>query len=81
LDIIHKKYLDIIGNSLGPYDEFDGPTMFIKGGNSDRYVDIDDWAEIVGYFPKAILETVEDAGHWVHAEKPEELYELVMGFL
>jgi len=81
LNIIHKNYLDIIGNSLGPYDEFGGPTMFIKGGNSDRYIDIDDWGEIVGHFPKALLETVEDAGHWVHAEKPEELYELVLGFL
>jgi len=81
LNIIHKNYLDIIGNSLGPYDEFGGPTMFIKGGNSDRYIDIDDWGEIVGHFPKALLETVEDAGHCVHAEKPEELYVLVLGFL
>lgn len=81
LDVIHENYELIIANSLGPFQEFDSPTLFIKGGDSERYIELDDWAEITGYFSEAKLEIVEGAGHWVHAQKPEELCELVIDFL
>ena len=31
--------------------------------------------------PIEAIETIEGAGHWVHAEKPQELVELIQGFL
>jgi pimeloyl-ACP methyl ester carboxylesterase len=33
------------------------------------------------FFPKAVLETVAEAGHWVHADRPGELLGLVEAFL
>jgi pimeloyl-ACP methyl ester carboxylesterase len=32
-------------------------------------------------FPNAELVTIPGAGHWVHAEKPKELLEVLKGFL
>lgn len=78
---IFENYDQIIANSVGPFQQFDNPTLFIKGGKSPRYIEYDDWPEVLNYFPDARLETVEGAGHWVHAEKPKELLDLVLNFL
>jgi pimeloyl-ACP methyl ester carboxylesterase len=32
-------------------------------------------------FPNAQLATIEEAGHWVHAEQPAALLELIQRFL
>ncbi len=81
LEDIQKTYPAIIQNSLGPFHQFDYPTLFIKGGQSERYIEMDDWATILGYFPEAKLEVVAEAGHWVHAEQPQQLFDLVVNFL
>ncbi|SOD96188.1 alpha/beta fold hydrolase [Caenispirillum bisanense] len=49
---------------------YDGPTLFLSGAKSD-YVRPEHEAEIRRLFPQARLETVPDAGHWVHAEQPQ----------
>ena len=41
----------------------------------------DDHEGILNYFPKAEFQYIEDAGHWVHAEKPAEFLDLVCEFL
>jgi len=54
-----------------PPEPIDVPTLFLRGGKS-RYVldeDIDDIKKIV---PEATFKTIENAGHWVHAEAPQE---------
>lgn len=54
----------------------DVPTVVIRGGKS-AYVkdkDLDSFKEI---FPKTNLITIANAGHWVHAEAPDEFYLLV----
>ncbi len=56
------------------------PTVFIRGGNSN-YIKDADMSYIAPLFPKAILETIEGAGHWVHADKPKELYGVLNQFL
>ncbi|MEI8192361.1 MAG: alpha/beta fold hydrolase [Flavobacteriia bacterium] len=55
------------------------PTLFIRGGLSNYIlsVDID---EIELRFPDSTLETIEDAGHWVHAEQPDAFADAVLGF-
>lgn len=78
---LHNNYEEIITNSLGPFQQFDSPTLFIKGELSERYIEYDDWPDILNYFPDARLETVDGAGHWVHAQKPQELFDLVINFL
>ena len=59
---------------------FDGTTLFIAGSKSD-YITEEDHELIREHFPKALIASVKDAGHWVHAEKPKELGEMVMEFL
>lgn len=52
------------------------PGAFIRGGTSD-YVTDSEWPEIAQQFPNCSLFTIEGAGHWVHAEKPQEFYDIV----
>lgn len=78
---IRVNYDSIIQNSLSPFATFDYPTLFIKGGNSERYITDSDSEKIEKHFPSAELHTIEGAGHWVHAEKPEELIKEVLRFL
>jgi pimeloyl-ACP methyl ester carboxylesterase len=59
---------------------FEHPALFVRGGKSN-YIQDEDWSEIQKLFPKARLETIENAGHWVHAEAPDELLKLLQGFL
>lgn len=60
--------------------EFDGVTLFIRGGNSN-YITDSDWYDIKLVFPNSTLETIEGAGHWLHAEKPEQFCNSVIEFL
>lgn len=56
------------------------PTLFIRGAMSNYILD-EDWDEIEEIFPDATLGTIENAGHWVHSEQPEEFIETVLGFM
>lgn len=56
------------------------PTNFIRGGNSN-YINSEDKGIIKKHFSDVSIATIDGAGHWLHAEKPEELYNEVMGFL
>ncbi len=79
LDTIYREYADIAAApaSSGP---FDGPTLFVRGGNSD-YITEDSEPAIRERFPNARIETIPDAAHWVHVDAPETFLELVRGFL
>jgi esterase len=59
---------------------FAGMSLFVLGGKSD-YVGDNDRLEIRRLFPSAQFETIADAGHWVHAEKPGEFAAAVLKFL
>lgn len=57
------------------------PVLFIKGGNSD-YIDPErDMGKIRDLFPRAVVETVAGTGHWLHAEKPGEVLQILKNFL
>lgn len=75
-----EKAIEEVGSSIEDGVSFDGDTLFIAGGKSD-YIKPDDHSMIKSYFPKAKIETVLKAGHWVHAEQPDELSQLVMTFM
>lgn len=79
LSVIYDSYQNILDN-LDASDTFDGETLFIKGDKSD-YIQNDDLSLLQTYFPEAKLKTVKDAGHWVHAEQPQALLEMVLAFL
>jgi esterase len=55
-------------------------TLFIRGERSNYIAEID-IPEIEKRFPNYVLDTISGAGHWVHAEKPNEFYNSVVGFL
>jgi len=55
-------------------------TLFIRGEKSN-YILEEDWTDIQQIFPNSRLETLVGAGHWVHAEKPKEFFDLVLGFI
>ena len=57
----------------------DVPTHFIRGGNSN-YITTEDELIINKHFSDFSIATIEGAGHWLHAEKPECFYDEVMGF-
>lgn len=77
---VFNEKIDEIGIQLSENLIFVKPTLFIRGGNS-RYILDSDFAAIKKQFPKAIIETIPDAGHWLHAENPTEFYQKTMLFL
>lgn len=59
---------------------FTGPTLFVRGGKSD-YVRDEDFDLIKKLFPNATVKTIPTAGHWLHAEAPEEFQRIITRFL
>lgn len=59
---------------------FPGPALFIRGGRSD-YLQPGDEPLLRECFPAAEIRTMPEAGHWLHADQPEEFLRLVLDFL
>lgn len=74
------KNIENIGEATPTDKSVDIPTLFIRGEKSNYILD-EDISLIQDIFPRSILETIPDAGHWVHAEKPKEFFEAVMKFI
>lgn len=79
LPALQANYQQILGapSQQGCYQ---GPTLFIKGGNSD-YILAEHRPQIMGYFPNAKAKIIEGTGHWLHAEKPALFNKLVAAFI
>jgi pimeloyl-ACP methyl ester carboxylesterase len=60
--------------------QFTGPVVVIAGGKSD-FVLPEYHDAIRAFFPAADIRMIEGAGHWVHAQKPEEFGRHVTEFL
>ncbi len=74
-----EKNMSEILREVIPTTEIFTPTLFIRGAQSNYILD-EDWEEIENHFPDSQLVTIENAGHWVHAEAPKEFLETVLGF-
>ena len=72
--------MDEVLKGVFSQDIFDKPALFVRGGNSD-YVKYEDFDRIYRNFPRADIETIEGASHWLHAEKPSEFYNVITTFL
>ena len=79
LEVLSQSGEDI-GMALSKNISFSKPTLFIRGGNSG-YINEADEVLIDKHFPNSEIETIENAGHWVHAEKMKEFYSLVLKYL
>ncbi|CAL8075074.1 unnamed protein product [Orchesella dallaii] len=60
--------------------KFDKPTLFIKGEKS-QYIPDSVFPEIQKTFTNAQLSTVQNAGHWPHAENTGRFMEILMPFI
>lgn len=56
------------------------PVLFIRGEDSD-YILPEHFVSIRSFFENAEIETISNAGHWVHAEQPERFWEVLSNFL
>jgi len=79
LKVIEKNYSHI-NEELPQTGQFNNPTLFVRGGNSE-YIRMEDVPLIHTLFPKAEIKTVQNAGHWVHVDAPEEFLCTVLDFL
>lgn len=75
-----KAQVEEVGEALPMHAKFDGDTLFLRGDKSE-YISLEDESIIQRHFPKAKIETVCNAGHWLHAENPEEFYNYVIDFI
>ncbi len=75
-----KDNIAHIGEGVGKDIQIDKPVLFVRGAKSD-YIKKEDEKEIKSIFPAAKIVTIEHAGHWVHAEQPEQLFKEVSDFL
>lgn len=79
LKTLHAQYPQI---SAAPSasGQFQGPALFIKGGDSD-YLLAEYEPAIRARFPAAQYKIMAGCGHWPHAEKPTVFNRLVERFL
>jgi len=77
---VFNENTSAIGDALPFENQFDKKTLFLRGDKSDYILD-SDFETIYHHFPKAVIETVSNAGHWLHAENPKEFFEKTMLFL
>lgn len=69
-----------LGKPVSAAAPFAKPALFIRGGKSS-YIGTEDGLLIRELFPLAEIETIAEAGHWVHADAAEFFLRLVLRFL
>ena len=72
--------IEVVGTALPFENTFSKPTLFLRGDKSN-YIEDADFEMIHHHFPASKIETIKNAGHWLHAENPKDFYEVVMRFL
>jgi pimeloyl-ACP methyl ester carboxylesterase len=77
VDVLERAMPEILKGFEAP--EIFTPTLFLRGALSNYVLD-DDLPKIEAQFPDMELVTIENAGHWVHAEAPNEFQEALLGF-
>jgi len=79
LDVILQNLHEVF-KEIESASSFLKPSLFIRGGNSHYILD-NHIPGINRLFPGSVIETIEGASHWLHAEKPDEFLSLVYSFL
>lgn len=72
--------IEEVGSALSADAIYKGDTLFLSGEKSGYIVPMDELL-IKKHFPKATIEVVPKAGHWLHADNPEMFFELCNSFL
>ena len=77
INVLEREMVNIL--SAMPEKEVMLPTLFIRGELSNYILD-EDFEMIQESFPDSDIITIHGAGHWVHAEAPEEFIDAVLSF-
>lgn len=75
-----KTNIEQVGRALPQAAVYNGPVLFIKGELSD-YITKKEEPLIKNHFPEAKIETIAEAGHWVHAENMDDFFKAVIKFV
>lgn len=78
LPVITNQIENVGDENLGDYS-YAGETLFIRGERSDYILD-EDLDLIQKFFPNSHLDTVINAGHWLHAEQPVDFLNKILNF-
>lgn len=77
VEVLEQKMAEILKEM--PDDEVFTPTLFVRGELSNYILD-EDFEGLEDQFLDAEFATIAGAGHWVHAEAPEEFLETILSF-
>ena len=80
LPAITKNYHQLLAAPVYHGTPYPGPGLFVWGGQSD-YVNPDSEERIADWFPGSEIVTIEEAGHWVHADQPVQLIRIIEDFI
>ncbi|MHA7842352.1 MAG: alpha/beta fold hydrolase [Winogradskyella sp.] len=69
-----------VGEALPIHATFEKDTLFLRGDRSE-YIGEQDEIIIHRHFPNSKIIAISNAGHWLHAENPEDFYAAVIKFL
>jgi len=69
-----------VGEALPSNLNFQKDSLFLRGDKSE-YISTQDEALIKHQFPTAVIKTISNAGHWLHAENPVEFFDSVCAFI
>ena len=79
LTVISQKLNEVYAATM-PTSVCETETLFIRGSRS-TYITPEDEADIARIFPNSGIHTIENAGHWVHADQPQAVFDAVMKFV
>jgi len=71
--------LEAIGTALQNHEPIPIPCLVLRGSESGYVHDVD-FESIHANFPRSRLVTIPGAGHWVHADRPQELTQALLEF-
>ncbi|MCG9684323.1 alpha/beta fold hydrolase [Vibrio sp. Isolate23] len=72
------NYAQILG--WNPIDKITTPTLMVKGGDSD-YLTTEHQSEVQKQFANVKAHVIANTGHWLHAEKPQEVLRAIRKFI
>jgi pimeloyl-ACP methyl ester carboxylesterase len=75
-----KENVSEVGEALPAYATFQKETLFLRGDRSE-YIGEQDTAIINRHFSNSTIQTIVNAGHWLHAENPKDFYKAVIDFI
>lgn len=77
---VFNQKIETIGTALPFEKTYSKPTLFLRGDHSN-YIQDADFETIYHHFPTTKIETIKNAGHWLHAENPIDFYNTMLLFL